>query len=325
MGEKVKLRVLITGGFGYVGGRVAQYLAKIGYQIVLGSRKKQSPPEWLQQAEVVQMHWNDEKSLHDACYGIDIVIHAAGVNAQDCKKYPAQALEFNGVATARLLDACRASGVLRVIYFSTAHVYSSELTGDINESTCPSNLHPYAASKRAAEDAILYEGTKGEVLGIIFRLSNSFGSPTDIQVNCWNLVIPDFCRQAVIQNKITLKSSGMQRRDFIALTDVCRATNHLMTIKKEMVLDGLFNVGGEWAPRVLDVADIIKDRYIHLFGGPISIEMKGVDDYTDNSFHYNIDKLKRTGFSLQSAVNNEIDNLLLFSEEHREALKKSPS
>jgi UDP-glucose 4-epimerase len=140
------MRILVIGGFGFVGGRVAKHLHRAGYSIVLGTRQAYSSPEWLRQAEVVQLHWHDAAALERSCRGVDVVIHAAGMNAQDCAADPVSALEFNGLATARLLAAAIRAGVQRFIYLSTAHVYASPLVGTITENTCPRNLHPYATS-----------------------------------------------------------------------------------------------------------------------------------------------------------------------------------
>ena len=170
------MRILISGGFGFVGGRLGQHLQEAGHQIVLGSRKLTAPPEWLRKAKVVKMDWNDYDSLASVCVGSDVIIHAAGMNAQDSLANPAEALAFNGVATARLLDAgCKAS-VQRFIYFSTAHVYSSPLEGTITEETCPRNLHPYATSHLAGESVVLYANQQKKIEGIVLRLSNAFGA-----------------------------------------------------------------------------------------------------------------------------------------------------
>ena len=77
------------------------------------------------------------------------------MNSQDCANDPVAALEFNGVATTRLVSAALSSGVKKFIYLSTAHIYSSPLVGKISEETYPKNFHPYATSHLAGEMAVL--------------------------------------------------------------------------------------------------------------------------------------------------------------------------
>ena len=153
--SSLDMRILITGGFGFVGGRVAVHLAKQGHKIVLGSRKATCPPPWMQQAEVANINWDDPISLELSCREVDVLIHAAGMNAQECLADPVAALAFNGVATARLVAAATRARVNHMICLSTAHVYDSPLEGVITENSCPQNLHPYATSHLAGDHAVL--------------------------------------------------------------------------------------------------------------------------------------------------------------------------
>jgi UDP-glucose 4-epimerase len=148
-------RVLITGGFGFVGGRLATYLAQKGHHVILGSRITSISPAWLPHAEVIQIDWDDEVALEHICSQVDVVIHAAGMNTQDSTADPIAALAFNGLATARLVTAACWKGVQQFIYLSTAHVYANPLVGVITEESCPRNLHPYATSHLAGEQEVL--------------------------------------------------------------------------------------------------------------------------------------------------------------------------
>ena len=85
MGNEFHMRVLITGGFGFIGGRLGHILIKDGIDVILGTRKKNvQPPEWLPKSKVVQTQWDNLSSLENNCKGVDVVVHAAGMNASDC-------------------------------------------------------------------------------------------------------------------------------------------------------------------------------------------------------------------------------------------------
>ena len=75
------MRVLVTGGTGYLGGRISKYLEYKNHEIILGTRKKISKPEWLKKGTVEEISWANTNSLLRICSGIDAVIHCAGVNA----------------------------------------------------------------------------------------------------------------------------------------------------------------------------------------------------------------------------------------------------
>jgi len=310
------VKLLITGGFGYLGGRLAQFLApEARYEIVLGSRQHAEPPPWLADAKVAQTQWNSHAGLEQICTGVDAVVHLAGMNAQDCAADPVAALELNAVATARLLRAAIRQGVKRFIYLSTAHVYRSPLAGVITEETCPVSLHPYATSHRAGEDVVRVAHQRGEIEGIVIRLSNSYGAPANKDANCWMLLVNDLCRQAVTTRRMVLHSSGIQKRDFITLTDACRAIRHLLELPARKLGDGLFNVGGGWAPAILEMTQRVAERIHALTGNrPEILRTKDHDIESSELLDYGMKKLIGTGFASGGSTNvePEIDALIQF-------------
>lgn len=294
------------------------HLAHAGHQIVLGSRNSITPPAWLPQAEVVQIEWDDALALEHSCNGADAVIQAAGMNAQECASDPIAALDFNGVATARLVAAASRAGVQRFIYLSTAHVYASPLVGTITEDTCPHNLHPYSSSHHAGECAVLRASQQGQIESIVLRLSNVFGAPVHADVNCWTLLVNDLCRQAVTKRSFALRSAGMQRRDFVTLHDVSRGVSHLLDLSKEHVGAGLFNIGGKWTPRVIDMAELIRARCSTVLGFVPAFIRTVPDDgeaELDLDLDFQINRLLASGFELTGNIVTEIDETLLFCHE----------
>ena len=308
------LRILITGGLGFVGGRLAVHLAQAGHQIVLGSRNTVSPPAWLPQAEVAQIEWDDIAALEHSCNGADLVIQAAGMNAQDCAADPVAALAFNGVVTARLVAAASRAGVQKFIYLSTAHVYASPLVGTITEETCPRNLHPYATSHLAGEHAVLSANQREQIRGTVLRLSNAFGAPMYKDVNCWMLLVNDLCKQAVQTRKLVLQTSGLQQRDFVGMTEVCRVVEYLAVGNGAATQPSLFNVGAGVSQSVLAMAQLIQQRCVQVLGfEPVLQRVQDGVGEQHPMLTYRVDNLAALGFNSNSLDNSsEIDNLLRF-------------
>jgi UDP-glucose 4-epimerase len=307
-------KVLITGGCGYLGGRLAQFLvSKDSYEILLGSRRQIQPQSWLPQAKVVETKWNSPRGLQDICSGVDCIVHLAGMNAQDCAADPAKAISVNTVATAHLLQAAIRQKVRRFIYMSTAHVYGSPLSGVITEETKPTPVHPYALSHQARENAVLALHQSGVIEGIVIRLSNAYGAPADKGVNSWMLLVNDLCRQAATSGKLVLRSSGLQKRDFIPLYDVVRAIDHFIQRPIDKSRDGIFNLGGEATYRIIDLAKLIAERCKAVLGyKPEFDRLDPVPGESSPKLNYKIDKLKETGFSLNGNIEKEIDTMLEF-------------
>lgn len=308
--------VLITGGLGYLGGRISKYLAEnTNYNLRITTKQRDyQMPAWARQVEVVPMDLLSDDDIVTACKGIRAVIHLASVNEITSAADPELALTVNGLGTLRLLNAAKKQGVERFIYFSTAHVYGSPLQGIITEATLPRPTHPYAISHKVAEDFVLAARDRKELSGIVLRLSNGYGAPVSIDVDRWTLLVNDLCKQAVTKNKLLLRSSGLQKRDFISIYDVCRVVSHFLTLNEEKCGDGLFNVGGEETKKVIDIANIIAERCHNILGyKPEITRNMSAEKTCDLSIV--IDKLKSTGFNLRGDMLSEIDQTILFCKQ----------
>ena len=308
------MRILITGGFGFLGGRLAVHLAQAAHTIVLGSRKAIGSPSWLPHAEVMQTDWDDVATLVCSCKEVDLVIHAAGMNAQECSADPVAALAFNGVATARLVSAACSAGVQRFIYLSTAHVYASPLVGPITEETFPRNLHPYATSHLAGEHVVLECNQRGLISGIVLRLSNVFGAPVCKDANCWMLLVNDLCKQAVQTNQLILHSSGLQHRDFIPVRHLCFVVEQLLIPRVSSESIGILNVGSGKSQSVLEIAHLVQQRCMYVLGYTTELKI-GEPTSSDLStqLSYDIKLLKTLGIQFKEFdYILEIDNLLRY-------------
>lgn len=310
-------KILVTGGFGYLGGRLAQFLvSQEGCEVLLGTRRQTQSPSWLPQAKVVQTFWDSPQELQSICSDIDVIVHLAGMNAQDCSADPSAALEVNAVATTRLLQAAIQQKVKRFIYLSTVHVYGSPLTGAISEETRPSPVHPYAFSHRAGEDVVRASHMSGEIEGLVIRLSNAYGAPARKEANCWMLLVNDLCLQAVTSGRLVLHSSGLQKRDFIPLHDVSRAIKHIIDLHVDKCGSGVFNLGGEAPYRIIDLTELIATRCEAVLGYSPEIERPDPKSGEDSlKFNFQIDRLKETGFCLSGDIASEIDATLKFCHE----------
>ncbi len=309
--------VLITGGLGYVGGRVTKYLLdNTDYKLRITTRQiAPQVPDWLKNSQIIQADLLSEHDLKSACTGARYIIHLAALNEIESCANPELALTINGLGSLNLLREAEKSGVERFIYFSTAHIYGTPLQGVITEKTLPRPVHPYAITHRTAEDFVLAAHERKALIGIVLRLSNSFGAPIRPDVNRWTLLVNDLCRQAITSGKIVLHSSGLQKRDFITLTDVSRATSHFLTLPVDKCGDGLFNLGGENSLRIIDMVALISERCDKILGFKPEI-IRPVPDPEEMNFEfgYSIEKLKTTGFKLAKDVTEEIDATLLFCQ-----------
>lgn len=303
--------ILVTGGFGYLGGRIVRYLSEAGARVRVTTRRPPAAhPHWAAGIDLA-MEPVDQAGWASVLEGVGAVVHLAAANEIFCAADPAASIEPNVTAVVRLLEAARIAKVRRLLYMSTAHVYGAPLEGTIDEARLPRPIHPYAITHRAAEDFVLAAHDQRWLDGIVMRLSNGFGAPADPAVDRWSLLVNDLCRQAVVERRLVMRSSGLQRRDFVTLTDVARAVGHLLALPRTELGGGLFNVGGAYAPTVHEMACLVAERAKVVLGGEIAVERpEPRPGETPAPLDYRIDRLLVTGFMLSGDVGGEIDATL---------------
>ena len=264
--SKFTVRILITGGNGFIGGRLGKRLSENGFEVVLGSRKRLNPPIWLSSAHTVITVWESESELAKICSDVDVVIHAAGMNAQNCLVDPSAALNFNGLATARLVNAASKSKVRLFIYLSTAHVYMKPLSGFIDEKTPTINTHPYATSHLVGEKAVLDNKNSTSFQSLVLRVSNAVGYPTHPEVNCWDLLVNNLCRQVVSSRTMNLDSTGSQLRNFVTISDVCEIIYQIILLSKHNNLPEIINIGAKKSNSTYAMAELVQKRSTEILG-----------------------------------------------------------
>lgn len=308
------MNILITGGTGFIGGRLAVYLHESGHSISLASRNNNIYNAWLPNVPNVKIDWESPSDLASCCKNIDVVIHAAGMNSEECAKNPIKAHEFNGQSTARLANAASANDVKQFIYISSIHVYGNPLTGTITEKQAVNNTHPYATSHVAGELAVLEAVERTQMSGIVLRLSNAFGSPSNVNVKCWSLLINDLCMQAVVNRQLALKTNGKSFRDFISIDNVCSIIKQFIDIHSHTKLSEIINIGSGNSTSILSMANLIQMRCKNILGyTPNLVTNESPDDLQTQEFNYCINKLNSL-IPIEHRINDihGVDRLLYF-------------
>lgn len=306
------MKYLITGGSGYLGGRLVSYLQQRGNEVTIGSRKEAVTSE----TKSVKLDYNCPKRLAQAFKSQDFIFHLAYPDEIESKLHPAEALKVGGEYTWNICQAiCASDKRPLLIYLSTFHVYGKNATGYITEKTIPSPTHPYALGKYFGEKVIQLFREKEGMDSLCVRLSNAFGVPRSLNITRWSLVFNELCWQAVINKEIRLKSAGKQVRNFITLEDTERALEFLTRHKKHWPQDGTINLGSNLNFSILEVAEIISTRTENILGYKPSIIINETDTdmtYENKGFNYSTKRLKTMGFIWENNLFGEIDATLCF-------------
>ena len=304
--------VLLTGGFGTLGGRISANLSKSPeINLRLASRQKRQPPSWAPKAEVCVVDFENQNSIKQMLHEVTHVVHLAALNDYECHAEPEKAQLVNVEYTRRVVEQAGQIKKLRFIYLSTIQVYGNSLTGVITETSPTDPQDAYSQTHLDAERIVEHAHNTQQLEGIRLRSANGFGAPMSPDAKIWQIIANDLCRQAVETKKLTLKSHGLQSRNFVPFTDVCSAVYHSLGMSPQQTGDGLFNLGGRKTLQIIQMAELVATRCGAVLGFTPKIEKPNeTPDSVPPAFEYSSDKLLATGFILNCDLEKEIDSLL---------------
>ena len=164
--------------------------------------------------------------------------------------------------------------------------------------------------------AVLNANERGVIQGVVIRLSNTYGAPMHKDVNCWMLVVNDLCRQAAQTRRLVLQTSGLQQRDFVCMTEVCRVAEALIIADGGSIKTSIFNVGSGVSQSILEIATLIQQRCSIVLGfEPFLDFKKAYADEEQPRLSYMSDHLASLVISVKSMDKViEIDELLQFCQ-----------
>jgi len=236
------MKVLVTGGAGFIGSHVVDAFIGAGYEVVVvddlstGRRENLNPAATLYRVDI-----RDEVALAEvfASERPDYVSHqAARAQVRESMEKPVLYAEVNVIGSLNVLQLCRQYGVRKIVYASTGGAVYGEpeyLPADENHPVNP--LDPYGASKHHVEHYLyLYRANWGLSYSVL-RYPNVYGPRQDPYGEAG--VVAIFARQMLTGGQPVINGSGEQERDLVYVGDIARA--NVMAISRG---DGeIFNLG----------------------------------------------------------------------------------
>ena len=218
------MRFLITGGAGFIGAALANYLVQQGHTVRVlddlsnGDFARLDPAVNFSRGDV-----EDKPKVWRLLNKIDCVYHlAARVSVPESVLYPREYNRSNVSGTVAIMEAMRDAGIKRVVLASSGAVYGEQALDHVNEELLPNPASPYAASKLAAESYVRTIGQLWNIETVSLRIFNAYG-PTQPILPTYPPVIPQFMRQILQAGSVIVYGDGSQTRDFVYVDDVVRA------------------------------------------------------------------------------------------------------
>jgi UDP-glucose 4-epimerase len=247
--------VLVTGGAGFVGGRLTHRLVELGARVTvlddLFTGQADTVPAT---ARLVRGSVTDAAIVTALVAEASIVFHLAARNVIASTKNPRDDFETNIGGTLNILMAARETRPARVVYTSSASVYGNPRSIPINESDALVLLSPYAVSKLGGENycSAFYE-SYGLPVSVV-RYSNIYGRGQRPD-NPYCGVVAKFFAAAAAGEALSIHGDGLQTRDFTYVDDAVDAT--LLASVHPRAEGEVFNVGTGIETSVVDLARMI--------------------------------------------------------------------
>jgi UDP-glucose 4-epimerase len=257
------VRVLVTGGAGFIGSHLVDALLDRGADVTILDHLRRSPRPWLTDAlrRGAELHVADVRDLSAVRVAFqaaqpEIVMHlAAQVDVRRSVADPAFDAQVNVAGTVSVLESAREVGARRVILASTAAVYGDPDELPTPESALMAPLSPYGTSKAAAEWYLAQYARLHGLSTLALRMANVYGPRQDVYGEAG--VVAIFAGVGRDGREVQVFGDGHQTRDYVFVGDVVQA----WVAAAEADVTGALNVATGIRTSVLELVHELGLRY----------------------------------------------------------------
>lgn len=320
------MRVLVTGGAGFIGSHLVDRLLADGYEVTVlddlstGLRDNVEGHEGNPKFKAVFDTILAEDTVNELVQEADVVMHlAAAVGVKYIIENPLHSMRVNVRGTENLLEAADRHNK-RVVLFSTSEIYGKSpdvpFREDADRLLGPPTVHRWSYSTAKAVDEILalaYHEKHGMPV-VVVRLFNTCGPR---QRGRYGMVIPSFVDQALKGESITVYGDGTQSRCFCHVADVVDAVMALLTCDEAQ--GEIFNLGSNEEVSIIQLARRIRE----ITGSQAEIQLVPYAEAYEPGFedmHRRIPDLRKIQEFVGYEPKRKLDHIIQSVIEHRRAL-----
>jgi UDP-glucose 4-epimerase len=251
------MKVLVTGGAGFIGKHLVKSLLKKGNLVTIfdnfSNSEKSSTASLVEMgAKIIEGDITKLESIANAIKDHDIVIHlAAKISVEDSIKNPSETFRINVDGTRNVLVACEKQKVRKLIVASSAAVYGESSQGiKLTENSKINPISPYGESKAVMEQKIREFVSKHNINCVILRFFNIFGVGQSPE---YAGVITKFIKRISNNKSLHIYGDGMQTRDFVAVQDIVDAIHKAILYDK----NGTYNIASGKSVTIKELAEFM--------------------------------------------------------------------
>ena len=251
------MRILVTGGTGFIGKYLVKSLLEKGHNITIfddfSNSTKDSISSLIDKGiKVIEGDITKKSEIVSALKDIEIVIHlAAKISVSESINNPEETFQVNVEGTKNVLAACKENHVKKIIAASSAAVYGEGIKDKkLTEELTTNPISPYGESKMRMEQEIHDFELKHGINCIILRFFNIFGIG---QTSEYAGVITKFLEKIKNEQPLEIFGDGFQTRDFVSIEDIVYAINNAILYGKS----GIYNIASGKATTINELAEFM--------------------------------------------------------------------
>jgi UDP-glucose 4,6-dehydratase len=311
-------KILITGGCGFIGSHLAEYLFErfkkskiIIYDKITYAANKKYLDNIVKnrRVKIIKADINNLKKLINATRDIDLLIHVAAESHVDNSfKISSKFILTNVLGTSNVMEACKLNKIKKIIHVSTDEVYGEILKGSFKEEAIFNPSNPYSSSKAAAEMIVNGYKHSYKLPITIVRSNNIYGTrqyPEKLISGC--------CLSLINKKKFYLHGSGQQKRTFLYVRDFCDAIYKIIVSKK--TLRQIYNIGSYEEFKNIDIVKLICN-YLKL-DFKKNIFFKKDRPFNDFRYSVNFSKLKKLSWRPTTSLKDKIPEIIYWYKKNK--------
>jgi UDP-glucose 4-epimerase len=252
------MRVMITGGAGFIGSHLADRLLKDNHEVIILDNLSTGRLENIKHIEKKVEFINCDLHLRGAwmqeCNSVDTIFHLAALaDVVPSVQNPLKYYDSNVNGTFNILTFAKEKNINKFIYAASSSCYGIAKNYPTLEDDRIDLQYPYALSKRLGEELVMHWGKLYGIKTTSMRFFNVYG-PRARTSGSYGAVFGVFLAQILANAPFTIVGDGNQTRDFTYVTDVAEALNLAMHNEES---GNIFNVGSGKTVSINKIADLL--------------------------------------------------------------------
>ena len=249
-------KYVITGGAGFIGSHIAEYLSEQGHKVIILDSLRTGFESNLNGLNVQfeKGDIRDQMLVNELVKDANGIFHlAALVSVPESLSSITECIEINTLGTINILEAARKNENCKVILSTSAANYGNNPILPKVETMSPEPMTPYAITKLDGEFYLKMYQDQWNVPTASLRYFNVFG-PRQNPNSAYAAAVPIFINKALLNEPLTIYGDGLQTRDFIYVKDIVKAN----LLAYELGSD-IYNVALGHSTSILELAERIID------------------------------------------------------------------